>query len=79
MLKIENFTISQIRDGLQNKEFSCRELVQDNLDRIEKLDIKLKAYLSVTDELALERADAVDSKISKNIELKPLEGIPYSA
>jgi aspartyl-tRNA(Asn)/glutamyl-tRNA(Gln) amidotransferase subunit A len=79
MLQIDDLTIAEIHDKLQNGDFSCTDLVKNSLDRIRKLDKKVKAFLTVTDKQALEEAKKVDSKVAKKIELKPLEGIPYSA
>lgn len=79
MLEIDDLTISEVHDKLQLGEFSCTELVSDSLERIEKFDQKTKAFLTVTSDWAFEQAKKVDSKIAKRIELKPLEGIPYSA
>lgn len=78
-LEIENFTIKEIHEHLQKGKFSATELVQDSLARIEKYDVKIKAFLTVTDDLALNLAKKVDSKITKRIKLGSLEGIPYSA
>lgn len=78
MKDILNLTITEISDRLQRKEFSCRELVEDSLSRVDELDDQLKAFITVTGDQALEEADKVDSKIAKHIKLKPLEGIPYS-
>jgi len=79
MLKLDSLTIKEIHDALQHKEFSCVDLVEDSLDRIDKLDDQIKAFITVTREQAIKKAKAVDSKIHKRIKLKPLEGIPYSA
>ncbi|MFC1780148.1 Asp-tRNA(Asn)/Glu-tRNA(Gln) amidotransferase subunit GatA [Patescibacteria group bacterium] len=78
MLDINDLTISEVHDKLQRKEFSCTELVKDSLDRINKYDSKVKAFITITEDFALKQAEIVDSKIAKRIELKPLEGIPYS-
>lgn len=79
MLDINDLTISEIHDKLQQGEFSCTELVNDSLELIEKFDSQIKAFITITADSALEKAKEVDSKISKRIEIGPLEGIPYSA
>ncbi|MBN2015535.1 Asp-tRNA(Asn)/Glu-tRNA(Gln) amidotransferase subunit GatA [Candidatus Dojkabacteria bacterium] len=79
MLQIDNLTIHEIHDKLQRDEFSATALVKDSLERIEKLDPKIRAFITITEDEALDEARRVDSKIAKKIELKTLEGIPYSA
>lgn len=79
MLEVDELTITEIHDKLQQGEFSCTELVKDSLERIEKFDPQIKAFIKVTGDSALEQAKKVDSKIAKKFELRPLEGIPYSA
>jgi aspartyl-tRNA(Asn)/glutamyl-tRNA(Gln) amidotransferase subunit A len=79
MLNVDDLTINEIHEKLQRGEFSCTELVRDLLERIDKFDKKIKAFITVTDTKALKQAEKVDSKIAKRITLKPLEGIPYSA
>ncbi len=76
---VDKLTIKEIHTALQRKKFSCTELVQDSFDRIDRLDPKVKAFITITKDSALKRAKEIDKKISLNIELKPLEGIPYSA
>lgn len=72
-----HLTISQVKQGLKNKDFSCLELVKYYLNRIENLK-DLNAYITVTDKSALTQAKAVDAKIASNDPLAPLEGAPMS-
>ncbi|MBU3942544.1 Asp-tRNA(Asn)/Glu-tRNA(Gln) amidotransferase subunit GatA [Patescibacteria group bacterium] len=69
-------TIKQAHEGLKKKEFSCVELTQAFLDRIEIEDKKIEAFLTVTKELALTQAQKVDLKIKKKEKISILEGIP---
>lgn len=71
-------TIHELHDLLVNKEVSATELAQEHLDRIQSVDKDVKAYLTVTDELALEQAKAVDAKIAAGEKISPLAGIPMA-
>ncbi|MDD4902846.1 MAG: Asp-tRNA(Asn)/Glu-tRNA(Gln) amidotransferase subunit GatA [Patescibacteria group bacterium] len=75
-MELKNLTISQVRNGLKNKEFTAKELVKSFLAHIEKEDEKVHAYLSTTEKLALEQAEKVDAKIAAGLEIGPLEGVP---
>ncbi len=57
-----DLSISQAKKALQNKEFSATELTQAYLDRIQATDDKLNAYITVTPDVALSQAKALDEK-----------------
>jgi len=75
---LENLTITQTHDGLVKKEFSCLELAKAFLDKIEKLDKKIFAFLTLTPDLALSQSKAVDDLISQGREIPILAGIPLA-
>jgi aspartyl-tRNA(Asn)/glutamyl-tRNA(Gln) amidotransferase subunit A len=59
-------------------ELSAVELVQGSLDRIEALDGRLGAFLSVGAERALARARELDARRARGSALGPLAGIPIA-
>ena len=71
-------SIRSIHQSLIRKEFSAVELARSYLNKIEKEDKKINAFLTVSKELALAQAEAVDKKISKKEEIDILSGIPYA-
>jgi len=83
MDKLNKLTIKQAIKGLKNKDFTITELTRACLDQIKKYDNKINAFITVTEEAALEKAaeyDRILEKEGKNIfETKPLFGIPYGA
>ncbi|MFA4999054.1 MAG: amidase, partial [Candidatus Paceibacterota bacterium] len=72
----ENFTISQIHQGLKKREFSAVELTKDYLEEIKNEDKKISAFLTITEDSALSQAKEVDEKISKNQDIDVLSGVP---
>lgn len=66
----------ELSEMLKNKECSAVELASSVFDRIESVDEKIMAYLTLSKENALENAKNVDLKISKNEKIHPLAGIP---
>ncbi|MBU4395719.1 MAG: Asp-tRNA(Asn)/Glu-tRNA(Gln) amidotransferase subunit GatA, partial [Proteobacteria bacterium] len=70
-------TIAEATKQLAAGSLSSRELTQSCLERIEAVDIKVKAFLVVNAEQALLQADEAD-KILACGEAKPLCGIPLS-
>lgn len=68
-------TISEAHKGLVAGDFSAEDLAKSCLERME--DTKgLNNFITVTEELALEQARAVDKKIAAGEEIGMLEGIP---
>ncbi|MDY4473970.1 amidase, partial [Mitsuokella sp.] len=65
-----------LHDMLVNKEITSVELTQDVLKRIDEVEGKVEAYLTITREEALQQAEAVDKKIAAGEEISFLEGIP---
>ncbi|SMM98623.1 Aspartyl-tRNA(Asn) amidotransferase subunit A @ Glutamyl-tRNA(Gln) amidotransferase subunit A [uncultured Candidatus Thioglobus sp.] len=72
---MHNKTIVELAQGLKNKAFSAVELTQHYLDRIKTSD--LNAFITVTDEAAMQQAQAADEKISAGTS-GVLTGIPYA-
>ena len=70
-------TIAELSLGLKNKEFSSQELTQAFLARVEKLDPELNAFITVTEDMALNSAKAADALLAKG-EAGPLTGIPIA-
>ena len=71
-------TAHKISDLIRAKEVTCKEVTQSVLERIVSVDDKVKSYITVTGELALEKADAVDRKIALGEDVSPLAGIPWT-
>ena len=72
--------IAAIRSGLAAKEFSAREVAEQSLARIDAVDGTVNAFLEVTPEAALAKADEVDAAIAAGAfdELGPLSGVPVA-
>ncbi|WP_206812187.1 Asp-tRNA(Asn)/Glu-tRNA(Gln) amidotransferase subunit GatA [Paradesulfitobacterium ferrireducens] len=63
---------------LENKEISASELTKAYLERINALEDKVKAFVTLTEDSALKQAAEVDSKLGRGDKLGPLEGIPMA-
>lgn len=70
--------IVRLRNMLEKKKISCRELTVSYLEKIDKLNGQLRAFITITEEAALQAADTVDKKISGGEKLQSLEGIPMA-
>jgi aspartyl-tRNA(Asn)/glutamyl-tRNA(Gln) amidotransferase subunit A len=70
--------ISELAPRLRRKEVSPVELTRACLERIEKLNPALNAFITVTAESALAEARAAESEISRGEWRGPLHGIPVA-
>ena len=72
--------ITAIRSGLAAKEFSAREVAEQSLARIDAVDGTVNAFLEITPEAALAKADEVDAAIAAGAfdTLGPLAGVPVA-
>ncbi len=68
----------EMRRMMEDREISAGEICRAFLDRIEKLDKKTGAFITVTGELALNQAGAVDKLIASGEKIPPLAGIPVA-
>lgn len=67
-----------LHEMLQKKQVSCVELVEKYVNAAKKLNEKFNAYVTVTEQFALDSAKKVDEKIASGQSLGLLEGIPFS-
>jgi aspartyl-tRNA(Asn)/glutamyl-tRNA(Gln) amidotransferase subunit A len=72
------FFAKDLAPRLAAGELSSREVTRFFLDRIERLQPSIRAYISWDGELALEAADRVDRRRASGETLSPLAGIPIS-
>jgi len=77
-MELTELTINQIHQGLIKKEFSALELCKTYLEKIQKKDKEISAYLAVSKESALSQAKKIDEMISNSKELPILAGIPFA-
>ena len=70
-------TIAELAAGLRAGDFSSEELTRTLLDRIERLDPQLNAFISVTAELALAQAREADRRRAAG-ECGTLLGVPIA-
>ena len=70
-------TLAELSRALKQREFSSVELTRAYLQRIERHNPALNAYITVTAERALAQAQAADARLAKN-EGSALTGIPIA-
>jgi len=75
LLDGKRISIQKAHQLLKTKQVSSVELTRAALERIRKLEPKIKAIVTITEELALKQAQKADEKIASG-NGSPLNGIP---
>ncbi|MBW8010466.1 MAG: Asp-tRNA(Asn)/Glu-tRNA(Gln) amidotransferase subunit GatA [Chloroflexi bacterium] len=80
MAALTDLTLTETVKGLRTGEFSSMELTQAYLERIDQLEPKLHAFISLTPDKALAQAKAADKRLKSagDKQLPPLLGLPIA-
>lgn len=76
-MDLNKLTITQALKGLKEKKFSSVELTQDCLDRMELIEGKINAFVTVSKDRALQSARDADKVLAED-KSSPLLGIPFA-
>ncbi|HLB01809.1 MAG TPA: amidase, partial [Nitrospiria bacterium] len=78
MTDFYRLTIHEVHEKLRARKVSSQELVQSLYKRIEEVDPKIRAYLTLTKDLAFAQAKAADTQFEGRRSTHPLTGIPLA-
>ncbi len=71
-------TAHELSQAIAGKEIKVTEIVEAVINRIYAVDPKVKAYITINEEAALEEAREIDHAIARGKKLPPLAGIPVA-
>lgn len=71
-------TIHELHSLLTSKQLSSVELTEAVYARINQVEDKIKAFVTLTKDEALRQARAADERIKNNDNVTPLTGIPLA-
>lgn len=71
-------TIAEVAQALRSRRISSVELTTQCLDRIAKLNPVLNAFITITGDSALARAQELDRELAQGLDRGPLHGIPIA-
>ena len=77
-MELYEYTAHELAGLLREKRASAKEITQSVFQRIRAVEGLVDAYISLSEESALEQAAAVDEKIAIGEPLAPLAGIPVA-
>jgi aspartyl-tRNA(Asn)/glutamyl-tRNA(Gln) amidotransferase subunit A len=83
MADLIELSLAQMRQSLRGGEFSSQELTKAFLERIDRLEGDLHAFITLTPQLALEQAKQADRCLADwrrnpDVPLSPLLGVPLA-
>lgn len=78
MANLDTLSAQEIARGVAEGSFSAKEVAQAALAACVQRDREVDAFLEITYDLALERAEAVDAARAKGEPLGPLAGVPVA-
>ncbi len=74
-MQVYELSLAELRDKIISRELSSVEAAKSYLSRIETLEPRLKSYVTVTSERAMESAKRADQAVARG-ERRPLLGVP---
>ncbi|MEG6616135.1 Asp-tRNA(Asn)/Glu-tRNA(Gln) amidotransferase subunit GatA [Peptococcaceae bacterium 1198_IL3148] len=77
-MSLNQMTAHQLHQLMVNKEVSAEEITTAVYKRIDAVEEKVKSFITLTKEQALETARNVDKQIAAGEKLSPLAGIPVA-
>jgi aspartyl-tRNA(Asn)/glutamyl-tRNA(Gln) amidotransferase subunit A len=71
-------TITRLAEAYRQRDISPLEVAEAMLERIERIDPKVHAYITVTADLALQQAKQAEEAFAGGEQLGPLHGVPVA-
>ena len=69
---------SELARLIRTRQLSSREVVQAHLERIDAVNPKINALVTLMADAALKGADAADQAVASGLDLGPLHGVPFT-
>lgn len=77
-MDLYSLTAHELHNKLISKEICCRDIAESVLNRISCVEDRVKSFVTVTDEKAMDDAKRADESIAKGAGIGPLTGIPIA-
>lgn len=78
ILNLYELTLHEVRDRLRKRDISAKDLIDDIYDRIDAVEDKVEAYITLSKGKAYEEAEKIDKKIAEGATIGDLAGIPMA-
>src|SRR5262249_33155036 len=71
-------SVTDIAQQIRSRVVSSRDIALLALARVQEVEPRLKAFLTVTGDYALQRAEAIHAAIARGEDAGPLAGVPFA-
>ncbi|MCK5627628.1 Asp-tRNA(Asn)/Glu-tRNA(Gln) amidotransferase subunit GatA, partial [Candidatus Bathyarchaeota archaeon] len=75
MSRILELSASELVSKIRTQEITAEEYVNKCYERIKEVEDKIHAFITLTENIALEKAKEIDSRIRKNEKVGSLSGV----
>ena len=76
--KLYKLTLKEASDKLEKGEITSLDLTTSVFDRIDEVELKVEAFITITKELALKQAKESDARRAERSALSPIDGVPVA-
>lgn len=77
-MPLHELTAHELHQKLKAREITSVELTQSVYDRIGDVEQQVQGYITLTEDIAFEQAEAADAGFERGDEMQPLAGIPIA-
>ena len=77
-MELFNLSAKQLAEKIKNKEISPKEVVSSYIKRIEEVEPKVRAYITLTLEQAMKEAEEIEERLMKGEDVGLLAGVPIA-
>ena len=77
-MSLYDLTLTEVASKIKNKEVTIKEVLDDIYSRIEDVEPKVDAYITLTKDLAYKRAEELQEKLNNGEDIGVLGGVPIA-
>ena len=77
-MSLYDLTLSEVAGKIKNKEVTIKEVLDDIYSRIEDVEPKVDAYITLTKDLAYKRAEELQERLNNGEDIGVLGGVPIA-
>lgn len=75
-MELYELTVHELKDKLDKKEVTSKQIVESYISQIENVEKDIKAFVNTTTDSALKQAEEIDKKRENNEKISNFAGIP---
>ena len=77
-MDLYSLTLTEVANKIRNKEVTIKEVLDDIYSRIDDVEPKVEAYITLTRDMAYERAEKLQQRLDNGEDIGVLGGVPIA-